>query len=134
MEDIKMKKAIVLDEAYLTEHVRMNLEELRMTVDDFVSSADVTSALERETYDLFIVEPFYLGARPGNNPRIDLIKRVSQDTPVIVTSTQAPILLGVFGLVRGEHYIHHFEKPYDSDKLIETVGEICGIPYTSPFV
>lgn len=107
---------VVDDEALILSVVKRALEKRGYRVTAASSAKGLLKALKAESFDLFILDMYLTGAKPG-----ELIRIVRE-------STEKPRILVISGSPKDCPEEHFIQKPFQIDALRAKVGELLDGP------
>jgi DNA-binding NtrC family response regulator len=119
-DSAKGRILVVDDEADIRESLETLLEIEDYSVDLAVDATDATRKLEKNSYDLILLD-LMMPDRSGMEVLRELRER-DRETPVIMLTAYGSVEVAVRALKHGAD--DYFSKPWDNDKLILEIGHL----------
>ena len=110
---MKKKVAIVEDDDLIRNMIKMNLEKLGYSVEDFSSAEEAVALVEGEPFDVFILDVVLPGI--SGVEFLEALRKTGNNTPVLILTVQGDVASRLEAFDSGVD--DYMVKPFNMDEL-----------------
>ncbi len=113
------EKSSAADAAELLEKYRQTHYKVEMRVDIFYTSLDLLGAIEKESYDIYLLD-IYIDKMNGIEIA-EAIRKIDENGQIIFMTSSNAFYKDAFRI----HAAHYLEKPILKDEFFEAMDRVC---------
>ena len=113
------EKSSAADAAELLEKYRQTHYKVEMSVDIFYTSLDLLGAIEKESYDIYLLD-IYIDKMNGIEIA-EAIRKIDENGQIIFMTSSNAFYKEAFRI----HAVHYLEKPILEEDFFDAIDRVC---------